>query len=158
MSGTGGSVAVTGDAAQQIAALLTRLQNKQPVLKAAGRIVQQSVKRNFADGGRPTKWAPLKKKWAERKGNKKVGARSSLVYPSKKRGGLSAKPLVDTARLMNSFTSGSGDAEWELKESELDVGTNVEYAKYHDPTRPFMLVQDEDVEDIEEFIQDYYVG
>jgi len=139
MSGTGRSVTIAGDAAQQIAALLTRLQNKQPILKAAGRIVQQSVKRNFAVSGRPQKWEKLKK-------------------PSKKRGGRSAKPLVDTARLMNSFTSGSGDAEYELKESELDVGTNVEYAKYHDPTRPFMLVQDEDVEDIEEFIQDYYIG
>jgi phage gpG-like protein len=139
MSGSGSSVTITGDAAQQIAALLERLQKKQPVLKAAGRIVQQSVKRNFVVSGRPKKWAALKR-------------------PSKRRGGKSAKPLVDTARLMNSFTSNSGDAEWELKESELDVGTNVEYAKYHDPTRPFMLVQDEDVEDIQEFIQDYYVG
>ena len=142
MSSGGRSVTIAGDAAQQIAALLTRLQNKQPILKAAGRIVQQSIKRNFVAQGRPTKW----RGWSQKH------------PPSKKRGGRSAKLLRDTNILMNSFTSGDPNAEYELKESELDVGTNVEYAKYHDPTRPFMLVQDEDVEDIEEFIQDYYIG
>lgn len=124
----------SGNADAVLAQLLEKLRNKQPILKAAGRIVQQSIKRNFAESGRPKKW-------------------TKLLKPSKRRGGKSAKPLVDTGRLRNSFTSGSGDSVYELKEGELDVGTNVEYAKYHDPTRPFMLVQDEDVE---EFIQDYY--
>ena len=126
----------SGNVEVVLAQLLEKLRDKQPVLKAAGRIVQQSIKRNFAESGRPEKWAKLKR-------------------PSKKRGGKSAKPLVDTGRLMNSFTSG-GDSAYELKEGELDAGTNVEYAKYHDPFRPFMVVQDEDIEDIEEFIQDYY--
>ena len=54
-------------------------------LSKAGSIVQASVKRNFARGGRPVPWKPLK----HRKG----------------------RPLRDTGRLMNSITKKiSGDA------------------------------------------------
>ena len=43
-----------------------------------------------------------------------------------------SREVVNTRLLLNSFTKGSSDGIWELNEGgfTLEVGTNVEYAKY----------------------------
>ena len=135
-------------------------------------ILENSVRRNFREGGRPDKWPASKR------------ADGQAGYGKK-----SGQTLVDTAVLMNSIV-GVGDA------TSVKVGTNAPYAAAHNfgidkqitqqvkehvrritqafgkqiemtavrvkshsrkihmklPAREFMLVQDSDWEDINEVI------
>jgi phage virion morphogenesis protein len=61
--------------------LQTKMINLKPVMQIVAGMMESAIQRNFADGGRPAKWAPLK----YRKG----------------------QPLIDTGRLKNSITSDS---------------------------------------------------
>jgi phage virion morphogenesis protein len=101
-------------------------------LRAAGRdmgdawaevaeLILTSVVRNFSAGGRPQRWAPLK-----------VGG---------------ASHLNKTGRLRNSIVPRSDS-------DSATVGTNVIYAATHQfgrgaiPARPFLVLQDEDIDEI----------
>ncbi len=68
------------------------------LLKAIGILGRSEIKRNFVEGGRPTKW------------------KEGLF--SKGRGGT---PLRDSGRLMNSI-------EYEIDKTTIHIGTNVPYA------------------------------
>ena len=134
--------------------------------EAIAQLLENSVRQNFRDGGRPEKWPRSKR------------ADRDAGYGEK-----SGQTLVDTARLMNSITS-EGD------KTSVRVGTNVEYAaaqqisqqvrehvrritqafgkpidmtavqvKAHSrkvhmelPQREFMLIQEEDWDDIHDMI------
>lgn len=159
-----------------LAQLADRISNRQPVMKAIGAIIRESVRTNFHEGGRPVKWKPSKRGNAD-----KVPGRT-------------AGTLRDTGRLMNSITLIADN-------NRVVVGTNVEYAAVHQfgakkfsfgtvaaqvkghvrvwrgknvqvkphqrrmklpwgdiPARPFMLVQDEDLLDIKEVLEKYITG
>jgi len=155
-----------------ISRLLAGVQDFSPVTGAIAQLLENSVRRNFRDGGRPEKWPASKR------------ADGQAGY-----GKESGQTLVDTARLMNSII-GVGDKD------SVRVGTNVAYAAAHNfgvdkeitqqvrdhvrritqafgkpiepvavqvkshsrkrrltlPQREFMLVQDEDWEDIHDVI------
>lgn len=142
------------------------------VSPAIAELLENSVRRNFREGGRPDKWTASKR------------ADGDAGY-----GNESGQTLVDTARLMNSITSKGS-------KTLVRVGTNVEYAAAHNfgidveldvlvrehvrritqafgkpieltevtvkphrrtmhmnlAARPFMLIQDEDWEDIADVI------
>lgn len=89
-----------------LAEIVDRCRNRQQALKAIGAIVRESVRTNFHEGGRPTKWQPSKRGTFD-----KVPGRT-------------AGTLRDTGRLMNSITSTSDN-------NRAIVGTNVEYAAVH---------------------------
>jgi len=98
-------------------------------------ILMNSIRKNFDDQGRPKKWEPLK--------------------APRRRGGTQV--LIDTTRLMNSMQPVAMN-------SYAEVGTNVEYAATHHfgrgpiPARPFLLVQDEDLDDINHAIETHLLG
>jgi phage virion morphogenesis protein len=118
-----------------------RTGNLTPVMKVIGRIVRDSVIRNFEQGGRPSKWTPSK--YAAREGR---------------------KTLIKSSRLMASITSKAyGD--------RAEIGTNVVYAAIHQmggragrggkakiPARPFLMVQDEDWTEIGRQLAEYITG
>lgn len=152
--------------------LLQGVDNFLPVAGDIAQLVENSVRRNFREGGRPDRWPASKR-----------------AYDQAAYGNASGQTLVDTARLMNSII-GMGSSE------AVRVGTNVDYAAAHNfgvdeqitqqvrehvrritqafgkpialqevtvkphsrkvhmklPARPFMLIQDEDWADIADVI------
>lgn len=158
---------------ETISRLLAGVKDFSDVSPAIAQLLENSVRRNFREGGRPDKWPASKR------------ADGQAAY-----GNASGQTLVDTARLMNSIV-GVGFKD------RVVVGTNVEYAGAHNfgidqeitqrvrehvrrisqafgkpldgvkevrvkahsrkrhlklPQREFMLVQDEDWEDIGDVI------
>ncbi|PID40661.1 MAG: phage virion morphogenesis protein [Proteobacteria bacterium] len=138
-------------------AMLKRLQDRldrtKPAFQVIGEIVRSSVERNFAAEGRPRKWDPSARAIAE--------------------GG---QTLSDTGRLRRSLNTQTG-------EGYAAVGTNVIYAAIHHfggeirpkkakalntpyglsrkatmPARPFLMVQDEDLDEINAAISDFLSG
>lgn len=134
---------------EMLARLQSRLESTTPVMEVVGEIIAASVERNFEDGGRPA-WEP-----------------SARVLED---GG---QTLTDTGRLRRSITAEAGNG-WAA------VGTNVLYARIHQlggtirpktgkalntpyglfksvtiPARPFLMVQDEDWEEIHAAISDF---
>lgn len=90
-----------------ISKLLAGVSDFSAVSPAIAQLLENSVRRNFRDGGRPNKWPASKR------------ADDQAAY-----GNASGQTLVDTARLMNSIV-GVGDRD------EVRVGTNVDYAAAH---------------------------
>ena len=92
----------------------------------SGIYMLRSMDLNFAMQGRPNRWT------------------QSLA--AQKRQGMT---LVDTGRLRRSVTSiVSSDTRWRLKKDSLSISTNVPYAKYLQEERPFLMIQEEDIQNI----------
>lgn len=86
---------------QTLQRLLAGVSDFSDVSPAIAQLLENSVRQNFIDGGRPDKWTA-----------------------SKRAEDQSGQTLVDTARLKNSITS-EGDKD------SVRVGTNVAYAAAH---------------------------
>lgn len=152
--------------------LLVGVEDFSAVSPAIAQLLENSVRRNFREGGRPEKWPASKR------------ADGDAGY-----GNETGQTLIDTARLMNSII-GEGD------DTSVRVGTNADYAAAHNfgvdkeitqqvrehvrritqafgkpidltavmvkphsrkihmklPAREFMLIQDEDWEDIADVV------
>jgi len=103
--------------------------NSPDMMKNAGSGFKESIDKNFQEGGRPDKWKPLK-------------------TPDH-------KILVKTGNLRSKFYM-------RVSKNTIRIGTRIAYAPYQQhgtktiPPRPFLLLQDEDLEtalaSIEEFI------
>jgi phage virion morphogenesis protein len=81
--------------------IVQRSSDKRPVLKTIGAIGRESVRRNFREGGRPTKWTP-----------------------SKRVEGKRGQTLRKSGRLQNSITSS-------VSSDSVIIGTNTVYAAVH---------------------------
>ena len=158
----------TEELEKQLSEVTDRIRHNRALLKAAAAILRESIRENFAAGGRPGKWKPLKVR--------------------------DGQPLRDTNRLMNSITatvSGStarvgtnvvyapvhnfGARKGSFGEFVVSVAAHDRTAKSgrtytvraHTrkvslprgdiPARPFMLVQEEDRVEIEAVLADYIV-
>jgi phage virion morphogenesis protein len=101
------------------------------------------TKRNFTGSHDPdgSPWPPLKN-------------------PSRRRGGRSAKPLVDRGLLMASVSAQGGGSVRDVTPRSLEFGTNVSYAGYHQfgtrtiPARRFLGITDAMAKRIEELVAD----
>lgn len=123
---------------RRVGRLATDLKQTEKPLKAAGVLILGSIEKNFQAGGRPARWQKLAPNTKRRRGKKS-----------------SAKILVDTGRLKNSHSM-------KLTTAGVLVGTNVVYAKRHHfgypggsgrgrsktPARPFLMLQEEDIDNI----------
>lgn len=105
--------------------------------REVGEIVLRSIRKNFDDGGRPTRWPQRTTRYRGRRSNNKL--------------------LIDTGRLLDSIT-------YRAFPSHVDIGTNVVYAPTHQfgrggiPARPFIMLQDEDSAPIRDAILDHLRG
>lgn len=101
--------------------------------------MKNSIQQNFDAQGRPEKWQPLSPKYA--------------AWKQKK--GYSPDILILTGALRRSINI-SATAR------EARVFTGMKYGPIHQvggsqiPARPFMVVQDEDISNIEDIFQRYY--
>lgn len=114
-----------------------------PALKTCAVLIRAAIKSCFANARAPdgTSWLPLKN-------------------PPRRRG-KSPKPLRDKGILMASASAfGAGHVET-ITPSSLTMGTNIEYASYHQdgtatiPQRAFLGVSDEVADKCQMVIADY---
>lgn len=125
---------------------------RQPLLKIGKEVLAPSIKRNFAVGGRPNKWAQVgTSSYRDKKGDKSGGS----------------PPLWVTGKLKRAASS---FARFKVKENELTYGyfpsstwfaivhDNAKIAKKADiPQRPFALIQHpKDSNDAMEILWDWY--
>ena len=146
---------------RQINELLRRLRRKMgdltPVMEEIGELIVSSVQENFNRGGRysePGSWRGGNKKWKE--------LAPSTIRERERQGYWPGQILVRTGDLKESITYDAG-------KDYVIVGTwDIDYAAIHQfggkagrkhaakiPARPFLVVQDEDLEEIKEIILDY---
>jgi phage virion morphogenesis protein len=121
--------------------LVTDTRHVERPLRAAGEVLRRSVEQNFRAQGRPARWKGL--------------APSTLARRRRGRGRGGPQILIDTGRLKNSIAV-------RLVTEGVEVGTNVRYARRQQfgfpkgegrghsetPPRPFLMVQDEDIDTI----------
>ena len=139
-------VAIRVDAARLRRKLMRAAKHAEHMQQAwsdVGEVLLRSIRRNFADGGRPGKWPPSRR-----------GAAGNSKRRKGKRGG---KTLIDTGRLLNSIT-------YRATSRFVDVGTNVIYAATHQfgrgaiPARPFIMINDDDREPINKIMARWILG
>lgn len=141
--------------------------NVERPLEAIGVYMLGSIEKNFQQQGRPEKWSPLSFRTllGRRKGKGKDRARyhSVFKFAADVRKGKT-KILIDRARLKNSMNHKVRVGE---PSSHVEVGSNVIYAPRHHfgyeggggrgrsktPARPFLLIQDEDNQKIEDIFR-----
>ena len=155
------------EAAARLRGVESRGENLAPVLRAFGQYLLGSIERNFAAGGRPTAWEPLKLAT-------KVAWHTRRSSWWSKGGGMTAKgraawegrkPLTDTGRLRRSIQVA------EVTPRSVTIGTNLVYAAIHQfgglagrgrkvriPARPYLVFQEEDVRRAEEMLLAYLAG
>jgi len=137
---------------REVEELLSRLRERvedlTPVMKIIGETVRTSVVRNFEKGGRPDAWQPLAP--ATLKGEKRgAGILRRRGFAGGLLGSINSKAYKDRAV----------------------VGTNKVYGAIHQfggkagrghkvtiPARPFLMVQDEDWDEIKEALAGYIFG
>ena len=92
-----------------------------------GIILLRSQDLNFRDQGRPDRWVP--------------------TQAALNRNGMT---LVNTGRLRRSVSIlGNEDNIFTLKPLSLTISSDVPYAKYHQEERPFLMIQEEDIRNME---------
>ena len=145
---------------KQLAALDARIRNMRPVFEVIGETLKASVIRNFELGGRysePGNWRGGTNKWQ--------ALSPRTIARITKAGDMGhRKILVGEGHLMNSIN-------WKANDEGVEVGTNLIYAAIHNfggmagrghkaniPARPFLVVQDEDMEEIKHVINDFLTG
>lgn len=100
-------------------------------LKDIGLILLRSIDKNFLQEGRPTRWKKSQRAIRE-----------------------NGKTLQDTGRLRRSTTiQGNPDNIFNIKNNSiLEISTEVSYSKYHQKDRPFLVIQEEDIRNIERYL------
>lgn len=102
-------------------------------------VMMESIDENFQVGGRP-RWVPSQRALATEGG----------------------RTLIDEGTLRASIQIGSKDNVYNVEEWHGTLGTTVPYAVYHQEgtkrmvARPFVVVQDEDREDIQSTFAEYF--
>lgn len=147
MAGTAITITTNADkVADGIYAIAKRCGSALPAMQIIGATVESSVVKNFQAGGRPDGWTPL-----------------SPVTLAKKKGGSILIGKGHAGGLMGSIS-------YQASDDYVIVGTNKVYAAIHQfggmagrgrkvkiPKREFLLVQDEDWDEIRDELADYIV-
>jgi phage gpG-like protein len=121
-----------------------RMRDLSPPLKKARNVMLFSINSNFKAGGRPKTWRPLRPATLRRKISQ----------------GLNLTPLTGkTGRLQSSVTAS-------VRGNRLAIGTSIVYGAAHQfgypprnlPKRPYLIFQQQDLDDIERLVVSYITG
>lgn len=135
-----------------------RAKNMAPILDSIGRVMLDSIGKNFQQEGRPQKWAAWSPKYAEwRKGISAAKTVRRKQAAGKTGHGTDMKILSLNKHLKGSITA-------HTQGNVLHIGTNVEYAAAHQygwparhiPARPFLLFQESDITRIRQIFADSF--
>lgn len=104
------------DVEEKLIAMQLRSTNFAPVFAKAKVELAAASASNFALGGLPSGgWAPLSPQYA---------AWKLVRFPG-------APPLVRTGRLAASLSGGTADSVFSVTPTKMQIGTRLEYAKFH---------------------------
>jgi len=132
------------DARRYLGGILKRMKNTTSAMKIIGEIGRTSIVRNFEVGGRPKKWKPL----------------SPATLKSKKGGGI-LKVQGMAGGLMGSvnYQAFSDKAVWSSNKVYAAIhhfgGMAGRGRKVKIPARPYMMLQDEDWEEMKAALNDF---
>ena len=139
----------------------TRISNNKPVLEAIASLAQESVRENFAAGGRPTKWQALKSRSGQPLLNtgvlmnsigKKVEGNTVLIgtiepYAAIHNFGGHTRPhIIRPTNKKALFWPGAGHPV----KAVHHPGSLI-------PQREFMLLQQQDTEDIKKLLENWII-
>jgi phage virion morphogenesis protein len=139
----------TSDLQKLLSGLLKRMDNLSGPMAILGETILTSIQENFESGGRPTRWEPL--------------APSTIVERERK-GKWPGRILVRTG------VSGGllGSISYEAFPRKAVVSANKIYAAIHHfggkagrggktdiPARPYMMIQDEDMDEMQAALKNY---
>ncbi len=165
---------MSGVAVKVLAAdVLARLQgmeergyNLSGVFRNFGEYMKGSIEQNFAAGGRPERWQPLKMATmvAWHTGKKSYWNKSGGAMTAKGKAAWQGRlPLTDTARLRRSIN-------YIAAARGINIGTNLIYAGIHQfggqagrghkttiPARPYLLFQDADIDYFERLLLEFII-
>lgn len=122
---------------------------REPLKRAIQGVVSPSFVRNFEVGGRPT-WAPLSER--------RIAEKQALGYPLDTL--IATGKLKQVAGQLNIWTIEGGYLTGEAQAYVAGL-PGAEYGKYHTtgtrkmPARPFLLVQQDDADEIEITFMNY---
>lgn len=139
----------TSQVKKKIAGILKRLDNAEPAMKVIGETALESIQRNFEEGGRPRKWKDL--------------APSTKIARAR-RGKWPGKILMVSGAGGGLF----GSISYNAYSDKVVMVANKIYAAIHHfggmagrgkkvkiPARPFMMIQDEDWQEMKEELSNY---
>jgi len=131
-----------------------KVRNLKPAFEEIGELLVTSITKNFEVGGRysvPGTWRGGSNKWQP----------LSPATLKRKRGN---KILIETTNLLNSIN-------WQADIDSVEVGSNRVYAAIHQfggkagrgrkvtiPARPYLVVQQENLDEITDILGDYLLG
>ena len=128
-----------------------RIEHPKDAYEVMGEIVHTSILRNFEAGGRPDKWADLKESTKKQRAKKKKWPGQILVVSGARNG------------LMGSIS-------YDAQDSQVVFVANKPYAaiQHHGgmagknrtteiPARPYMMIQDEDWDEIRAVLNDFII-
>lgn len=158
-----------------MAGIVDRCLHKQQAMKAIGAIVRESIITNFHEGGRPSRWTPSKRGKADSIPGKRPGTlrdTGRLMNSITSQAGQDKVVVgtnVEYAAVHNfgakKFSFGTVVAKipghvrvWRGKSVQVRAHERKMRLPWGDiPARPFMLVQNEDILDIEEVLENYII-
>ena len=144
--------------------LKDRAVHLKPIMAVAGNIVVKSVKQNFREGVRPEKWTQSKKP----KGMTLIGTGALMksIHHKVDDDGMGVTVMTGPQKYAAIHQFGGTTAPHEIKAKnrralQFTVGGVTLYRKkvHHPgsniPARPYMLLQDEDIENIKKVMLEY---
>ncbi len=146
-----------GEAVELVDTIGNQLENALPLMQDVQLLILRSIYENFIQQGRPERWH----EWSERYAKTRASAL--------KRQGIAAaraseeRILIRTGQLWQSL-GGETQAERNefsvIPEPTADtafVGSNVSYAEFVQEDRQFILLQEQDIEDILQMHLDFFL-
>jgi phage virion morphogenesis protein len=123
-----------------------RLQNMDSLMVMISQLMLKSVRQNFFEGGRPTKWSPLSGK-SIKGGLRGVGGRSYLFLQGKLFASIQPYHSSNEARVATEGIEYSAIHQW--------GGLAGKNSMVKIPPRPYMLFQNTDINEIVQKVQEY---
>ncbi|MBW2091129.1 MAG: phage virion morphogenesis protein [Deltaproteobacteria bacterium] len=134
------------DAKKYLGGILKRMGDPKPAMKIMGEIGRTSIVRNFEKGGRPDKWKKLSPETLKRKKGSKILVNQGFA------GGL------------------MGAVNYKAFKDKVVLSAKKVYAAIHHlggmagrgrkvkiPARPYMMIQDEDWEEMKAALNDFII-
>lgn len=165
-------IAITDrEALRMLEGMVARVRNLKPAMKTVGEAIRSSVERNFATQGRPTSWSDsiraaiqggetlsdsgrLRRSFTVRATDNGVSVGTNVKYASTHQFGAKRGEFgTVTAQIKEHVRILAG------KKVKVKAHTRQMKLPWGDiPARPFLMVQDEDWDEIRAALNDYILG
>lgn len=134
------TIAITDGASAPLREFAARVEDTEPLMRAIGTLVEESVEENFEVGGRP-RWKPLAASTVKAKGHSKPLfasgiLRNAVMKATKDQAIIGVQPASKAYAAIHQFGGKAG------RNHSVTI-----------PARRYMLLQDDDLAEIEELVR-----